>query len=393
MMGAHQANQPRRILFLMNEALFFVSHRLPLGIAARELGYEVHIAAPYWKEYTEIIRAHGLHFHDIPLDRGSRRIGGEIALIRAFRDLLRELRPDLIHAVTMKPVLYGGALSRLMGAPAVVHAVTGLGYLFLIEGLGARLQRAVIKRLYRFALGHRNACAIFQNPDDRALFVDAGLVEPAVTVMIKGCGVDLQQFAPRAEAAPEDANEPVVMFPARIQGNKGVHEFVAAARILKRDGIGARFVLVGRTDAKNPTNVDERIVRGWEADGLVEWWGYSDDMPATLPRAHIVCMPSYREGLPRVLIEAAACGRPIVTADVPGCREVVRDSASGILVPVKDGPATAAAIRQLIEDPALRRRMGAEARALAEAEFSVEDFVGQTMAAFEAVLATQRTAS
>ena len=210
--------------------------------------------------------------------------------------------------------------------------------------------------------------------------------------MIKGCGVDLQQFAPRPAAAPEDANEPVVMFPARIQINKGVHEFVEAARILKGDGIGARFVLVGRTDAENPTNVDERIVRGWEAEGLVEWWGFSDDMPATLPKAHIVCMPSYREGLPRVLIEAAACARPIVTADVPGCREVVRDGESGILVPVKDGAATAVAIRQLIEDPALRRRMGAEARARAETEFSVEDFVRETMTTFEAVLATGRAA-
>ena len=147
-----------------------------------------------------------------------------------------------------------------------------------------------------------------------------------------------------------------------------------------------RFVLVGRTDPDNPTDVGETGIREWEREGIVEWWGFSKDMTATLAQAHIVCMPSYREGLPRVLIEAAACGRAIVTADVPGCREIVRDGDNGFLVPVRDGQATAAAIDRLLADPGQRRRMGARGREIVQAEFSVGDFVAKSLDAYAAVL-------
>jgi len=176
------------------------------------------------------------------------------------------------------------------------------------------------------------------------------------------------------------------MFPARILGDKGVHEFVHAARTLKAAGANARFVLVGRRDPANPTDVPEATIRAWEAEGLVEWWGFRTDMPAVLLQAHVICMPSYREGLPRGLIEAAACGLPIVSADVPGCREVVRHGETGFLVPVRDGAATAEAIGKLLEDPALRRSMGQAARQMALDEFTVEAFVADTLATYDAVL-------
>ncbi len=373
---------PRRLLFVMNEALFFTTHRMPVAIAARELGLEVHVAAPYMDEFVEIIRANGFIYHDIPLDRGSLRPGAELVLARALHRLIREVAPDLLHAVAMKPGLYGGSLARLMKVPAVVIAVTGLGYLFLRSGPAMAATHRLVKGLYRFALGHPNARAIFQNPDDLAIFLDGGLVDPAIAVTIKGCGVDLGQFAP----APEADGPITVMFPARIIGDKGVREFVEAARTLKEDGVAARFVLVGRNDPQNPTNVPEAEVRSWERSGIVEWWGFRRDMPATLAQAHVVCAPSYREGLPRGLIEAAACGRPIVTADVPGCREVVREGENGHLVPARDGAATAQAVRRLIEDAALRRRMGARGREIAEAEFSVEQFVAQHLEVYRAVL-------
>lgn len=373
---------PPRLLLLMNEALFFVTHRMPVAVAAREQGFEVHVAAPYMERPVEAIRAQGFHYHDIPLDRGNLRPGAELALIAAFYRLLREVRPDLMHAVAMKPVVYGGALARLVGVPAVVLAVTGLGYLFLRRGLRMALTRAIVKRLYRYALAHPNGRAIFQNPDDLDLFVSGGLVDADATVMIKGCGVDLDEY----RDTPEPEGEITVMFPARIIGDKGVREFVAAARILRAEGVAARFVLVGRNDPQNPTNVAEDEIRRWEQAGLVEWWGFSEAMPATLARAHIVCMPSYREGLPRGLIEAAACARPIVSADVPGCREVVREGENGFLVAARDGEATAAAIRKLVGDGALRRRMGARGREIAAAEFSVEHFVGDHLALYRRVL-------
>ncbi len=371
-----------RLLFLMNEALFFTTHRMPVALAARAAGFEVHVAAPFEQPYADIIRDNGFHYHDIPLKRGGRGLLGELRLIAAFWRLLRTLRPDLVHHVAMKPVLYGGLCSRLLRVPAAVHAVTGLGFLFIREDLSSRLIRRLIKPVYRFALAHPNARVIFQNPDDLGMFIREGLVDGRATVMIRGCGVDMDRFRPGSPPA----GAPIVMFPARLIGDKGVNEFVQAARILKAEGCDARFVLVGRRDPANLTDVGEAVIRGWQDDGLVEWWGFASDMPAILAQAAIAVTPSYREGLPRGLIEAAACGLPIVTTDVPGCREVVRDRDNGLLVPARDGAATADAIRALLADPGLRRRMGARGRERAVAEFSVERFVAETFAAYRAVL-------
>jgi glycosyltransferase involved in cell wall biosynthesis len=266
-----------------------------------------------------------------------------------------------------------------------------MGYLFIRDDWPARTLRALIRPLYRYALGHPNARVIFQNPDDLGLFLRQGLVREDMTVMIKGCGVDMRIFAPVEPAVPppeERSDDPLlVIFPARILGDKGVYEFVHAARTLKAAGSQARFILVGRRDPANPTDVAETTILDWEREGLVEWWGFRTDMPKVLRQAHIICMPSYREGLPRGLIEAAACGLPIVTADVPGCREVVRDGESGILVPVRDGAATAAAIGRLLDDSDLRHAMGRAARQLALDEFTVEAFVADTLAAYAALRA------
>ncbi len=376
---------PPRLLFLMNEALFFTTHRLPVALAAQAAGYDVHVAAPHEDGPVAVIKGAGFHYHDLPLKRGGRGLLGELRLLARCFQLIRRIKPDLVHHVAMKPVIFGGLASRLMGVRAVVHAITGMGFLFIRDDWPARAIRMLIMPLYRYALGHPNARVIFQNPDDLGLFLSRRLVRPEITVMIKGCGVDMTTFAP----APAPHGPIVVMFPARILGDKGVHEFVHAARALKADGCQARFVLVGRRDPANPTDVAEATIRGWEAEGVVEWWGFRTDMPQVLPQAQIICMPSYREGLPRGLIEAAACGLPIVTADVPGCREVVHQGESGFLVPVRDGPATAEAIGKLLKDADLRRSMGQAARQLALDEFTVEAFVADTLATYDAVRAPQ----
>lgn len=370
-----------RLLFLLNDAPFFVTHRLAVAKAARAAGCDVHVALPFDAAAWEIIGAAGVTLHEIPLRRGARAVLGELKLIARIWALVGELRPGIVHAVTMKPVLYGGAIARLRRVPGVVHAITGLGYLFLIQGGIASLQRALVKRLYGFALGHPNARVIFQNPDDLNLFLRSRLVDPANVVMIRGCGVDMAQFAP----TPEPAGPPVVLFPARVIGDKGAREFVQAARILKSEGIAATFRLAGRTDPDNPTDVGEAAIHGWEREGMVEWRGFATDMPAEFARCHVVCMPPYREGLPRVLIEAAACGRAIVTTDVPGCREVVKDGDNGLLVPARDGVALAAALRRLLTDPALRAAMARRGRERAVAEFSVGAFVADSLAAYRAV--------
>ncbi len=379
-------NSSRRLLFLVNEALFFTTHRLPVALAAQAAGYEVHVATPFAADPVGVIRGCGFNYHDLPLKRGGRNLFGEVRLMaRCFR-LLRQIKPDLVHHVAMKPVIFGGLISRLLGVGAVVHAITGMGFLFIRDDWQARLLRTLIKPLYRYALGHPNGRVIFQNPDDLQMFLGQDLVRPDITVMIKGCGVDMAIFSPVDPPSEPTRDQLVVMFPARILGDKGVHEFVHAARTLKAAGANARFVLVGRRDPANPTDVPEATIRAWEAEGLVEWWGFRTDMPAVLLQAHVICMPSYREGLPRGLIEAAACGLPIVSADVPGCREVVRHGETGFLVPVRDGAATAEAIGKLLEDPALRRSMGQAARQMALDEFTVEAFVADTLATYDAVL-------
>ena len=374
--------RPKRLLFLLNDAPFFVTHRLAVAIAARAVGFEVHVAVPFEARAAATIRAAGILLHDVPLRRGARAPAGELRLIAAYWRLIGTLQPDVVHAVTMKPVLYGGLVARLRGVTAVVHAVTGLGYLFVSAGPLAWLQRKLVLALYRLSLGHPNARAIFQNPDDRDLFLRRRVVRPDSTVMIRGCGVDTREFP----YTPEPPGPPLVLFPARIIGDKGVREFVSAARILKDFGVKATFRLLGRTDPDNPTNVAESEVRAWEAEGVVEWRGFSTEMPIELALSHVVCMPSYREGLPRVLIEAAAVGRPIVTTDVPGCREVVRDGDNGVLVPVRDPVALAKALRRLLDDKRLRAAMGARGRARVMAEFSVESFVADSLAVYGAVL-------
>lgn len=382
----------RRLLIVVQEALFFTTHRLPVGLAMQHRGWEVHVAAPADAAIAAQLRAQGFHVHPIPLARGARDPLAELRLLIAMLRLIRRLRPALLHLVSIKPVIWGGLAARLLDTPAVVHAITGLGFLFIRQDGRTGLLRRLIERLYAYALGHSNSIAIFQNGDDLALFEAKQMVRPGHWTLIRGCGVDMQAFPAQPEPAIDSGNPPVVMFPARLLGDKGVREFAQAARMLKAAGRAARFVLVGRRDPDNPTDIGEDVLRGWIADGTVEYWGFAEDMPAMLARAHIVVLPSYREGLPRGLIEAAATARAIVTTDVPGCREVVRDGENGLLVPLRDAEATAAAIAHLLDDPALRRQMAARSRMIAESEFSVERFVAESLAAYEHVLGVQWSA-
>ena len=372
-----------RLLLILNDAPFFVSHRLSIAQAAKASGFEVHIAVPFAKEPVEKIRSEGLNHHHIPLRRGTRNPFADIRLIQAIWRTVRRVKPEIVHAVTMKPVLYGGLVARVSNVPAVIHAITGLGYLFLTQGFAAKLQRTFIMQLYKLSLGHPNCLTIFQNPDDRQLFLDKALVTKKNIVMIKGCGIDLDIFRP----TPEPPGITTVMFPARILGDKGIHEFVAAARRIKRLGIEARFVLVGRTDPDNPTDVGRETIQEWIDQEILEWWGFSNNMPQTLAKAHLVCMPSYREGLPRVLIEAAATSRAIVTTDVPGCREIVKHGENGLLVPVRNTVATADAMLRLIGDHKLRQQMGQKGRQIVISSFSVEDFVEKSLSTYKSALA------
>jgi glycosyltransferase involved in cell wall biosynthesis len=373
-----------RLLYFVNIPRFFVTHRMPLALAAQQAGYDVQVATSMYDEASIAqIQAVGLPFHPLPLRQHSTSPLHELEALRAIVQLYRQLQPDIVHQVTIKAILYGGIAARLTGVPAVVNAVSGLGYVFIAEGAKVRLIRAGALLAYRAALSHPNMRTVFQNSDDRDFFLRSGLLKPEQAIVIKGSGVDVDLFHPESE--PE--GQPVILFAGRLLWQKGVGEFVEAARRLKGR---ARFVIAGFGEAGNPLSVPPDKLDEWHCSGVIEWWGHRTDMPAVFAKAHIVCLPSsYGEGIPKVLIEAAACGRAIVTTDSPGCREIVRHGVNGLLVPVRDVDALCAALEELTDNPAQRHQMGVAGRRIVEAEFSLEQVNAQTLAVYETLLANK----
>ena len=375
-------NSPRRILYVVNDAAFFLSHRLPIAAAARAAGFDVHVATPEGEAARGIPRL-GFAFHALDMTRSGMHPMAEARTILGLIRLYRSLAPDLVHHVALKAVLYGGIAARLTEVPAAVSVLTGLGHTFVANGWRARVLRRLVSGTFRFALGHPNEVVIFQNPDDQRAMLEMGAISSEGAVLIRGSGVDMREFSPTPEP-----DEPVLtVLASRMLWSKGIGEFVEAARRLRRAGVRARFALVGDIDPDNPAAVPAAQLAEWNDTGVVEWWGRRDDMPTVFAQCHVMCLPSYYgEGVPKALIEAAACARPIVTTDAPGCREVVRDGDNGLLVPIRDVEALAAALRRLIESRELRTRMGHRSREIAVAEFSVEHVVRATLAVYERLL-------
>ncbi len=359
-----------RLLFFITNPAFLVSHRLPVALAARDAGYEVHVASMGGPAVAQL-EALGLTHHVLPLSRTSMRPWTEARSLWAIWRLFRRVRPGLVHAVTLKSVLYGGIAARLAGVPAYVAAISGLGYVF-IPGSGLRgVLRRLALVLYRLALGHPNSRVIFQNTADRDVLEQAGAVRPAQAVLLRGSGVDLDRFAP----APWPEGPVTVAMASRLLHDKGVREFVEAARMSAARGEGLRWRLAGSLDPENPASVTAGELDAWRAEGAIEYVGECADVAGFYAQAHIVTLPSYREGLPKSLIEAAACGRPVVTTDVPGCRDAIEPGVSGVLVPPRDARALADAVAALAGDEDLRTRMGAAGRALAERDFGLDRIV------------------
>ena len=368
---------------MVTEDWYFLSHRLPLALAAKALGHEVLVAVRPGDRGDEI-EAAGIRLVPFEMDRRSmnplKELGSALRLVRLFR----QEQPDLVHLVALKPVLMGNLAARLAGVKSRVSAVAGLGFLFTEKGRGGRLMPLI---RYFLAWSMRRSLVIVQNSDDRTLLKEMGLPSASLR-LIRGAGVDLERF----RIMPETETTPVVMLPSRLLWDKGVGEFVDAARILKARGIKVQFVLVGIPDADNPAAVSVEQLEAWVDEGVVEWWGYRQDMQNVLPQANIVCLPSYyREGVPKVLLEAMACGRAIVTCDEPGCREAVVHGENGLLVPARDVVALADAVEQLLNNPDLRRRLGNTGRERARRLFSVEQVVRETLGIYEELLGQHET--
>lgn len=368
-----------RILYVANVAWFFRSHRLPLALEAVRRGYDVHLATAFRdqqerREFEDL----GITTHEVPFERSGTGPAKELATFLRLRQLYVSLRPFLTHNVSIKPIVYGGILGRLYGISRV-NAVSGLGYAYIAKGVKAAIRRAALNLAYSVAVGGRHSRVIVQNKDDLGFFQRGLKVAEKNLVLIRGAGVDLTAFDPRRPPSVP----PVVVLPARMLADKGVREFAAAARILKSKGVSARFALVGGLDPGNRAGLTQDELGQITADGMVEYWGYRSDMPEVLGAAQIVCLPSYREGLPKALLDACAAGRAIVTTDVPGCREVVKHGYNGLLVPPRDADALAQALEQLLNDTKRCVAMGRNGRQLAENYFSVESVVDRTLQIYE----------
>lgn len=371
----------KRLLFIVSEDWYFVSHRLHLGMAAARAGYRVAVLTHVAQHRRQIEDA-GIEVLDWSLNRSSRNPVTELRAMLGLVLAVRRFRPDLIHAVALKPVLYASLASRLVGPTRRVFALGGLGFVFASQRFTARLLRPLVIGTLRLGLAGAKTRLILQNPDDVSVLAAAGVIAGRRVHLIRGAGVDTSVFRPE----PEHEEPPLVVLPARMLWDKGVGDFVRCAGSLRSRGVAVRFALVGERDPHNPECVPEEQLARWVESGDVEWWGRRDDMPEVYARAHVVCLPSHHEGLPKALLEAASCARPIVAYDIPGCREIVADRSNGILVPFRDADRMAQAILELVSNPDLRRTMGAAGRERAIREFSQERVAAATSRVWEEAL-------
>lgn len=374
-------HEPARLMFVVNDLPFFLSHRKRLATAAKERGYLVAIACPE-NPGTRALAEEGFAMLPIDMRRGSRSLAEEWRTYRSVRRTIAQFRPDVLHLITSKPVIYGGLAARALGIPSL-SAISGLGYVFTGKTWRQRILKPAVTRAYGMAVNRVDSHVLFQNENDLTLFREAGLLSKAQVSIIPGSGVDLDRIRP----APLPEGVPVVLLPARMLRDKGVLEFVAAARLLRSQGVDAVFRLLGDPDPMNPTSVTRDELEAFASDGSVEWHPHTNDISAALAQAHLVVLPSYyREGLPKSLIDAAAAGRAVATSDLPGCRDAIIPGKTGELFKARDASDIARVIGGMLSDIERLDRMGAAARRHAEAVFDIRSVVSKHLEIYDGLL-------
>jgi len=368
-----------RIILFANTDWYLYNFRLALIKELRARGNEIILLSPPG-DFQEKLKAQGFEWIPFPLSRQGINPLKEIQALMSLRRIYRQVKPDVVHHFTIKPVLYGSFVARRLKIPGVINSITGLGHVFIDAGFITRMVRFFIARMYRISL--RGTQVIFENPTDRDIFMQNKFAHPNQTHLILGTGVDVEKFQPI-----EKTNDiPLVLFSSRLLATKGLFEFMSAIRMLKTRGLKARFAIAGTPDSGNPASISQGQLDSWRDESLAELWGWQDDMPAALAQADIFCLPSYREGVPNALLEACASGLPIVTTDVPGCRDVVQHGVNGLLVPPRDAKALAEALEALIVNPTLRSTMGNAGRQIALETFSHAHIISQNMAVYHRVI-------
>jgi glycosyltransferase involved in cell wall biosynthesis len=369
----------KKILYIINSDWFFISHRLPIALEAIKQGYEVHLATNFIKD-REKLNSLGIHTHHIRMSRKGVHPLSEIITILDIIKIIKSIKPTIVHGVALKAVLYGGLACKLLKVHNYVASIAGLGSAFTKRSFKNSIIKTAISLLFKISLSHKSLIVIFQNKDDRNTLLQLTNIKESKTLLIEGSGVDLVKYQYKAE--PLD--KPIITMAARLIFEKGVKEFIEAARIIKAEKIDATFWLVGDIDEGNPSSATREDISSWKKEGTVEILGAKDNINEIFSQSHFVVLPSYYgEGLPKVLIEAAASGRAVITTDNPGCRDAIVPNVTGFLVPIKNAKLLAEKMKVLIHDEQLRRNMGQAGRTLAENKFGIEKVVEAHMKIYE----------
>ncbi len=369
-----------RILYVVTEDWYFLSHRLPMARAAKAAGYEVHVATRL-NRGKEVIEAEGFTPHSLSWQRGSLSPTHSLAGVAELRKLLRALKPDILHNISLKPVLLGGIASLGLSSIAVVNSLTGLGTLFVGNHRKSDLTRPLVVAALKALLKRPNSRTIVQNPDDKRFVLGLGVPEASVD-LIPGSGVDTQHFTPLPEPSP-----PITAaYVGRMLADKGVLTLIQAYSLATSRGAKLQLLLAGDTDRENPGSLAPEQLREFASAFGIRWLGHVADIREVWAKAHIAVLASRREGLPKSLLEAAACGRPMIATDTPGCREIAIAGKTALTFPVDDAPALAEALTQMASDAEMRSRFGSAARALVEEKFSAEAVGKATVALYRSLV-------
>jgi|TARA_B110000495_G_C23018951_1_gene604087 glycosyltransferase involved in cell wall biosynthesis len=371
----------KKLIFFVAEDWYFVSHRIQLAIEAKKKGYDVHLVTNCSNKKA-FIESFGIKVHNANLSRKSFNIINEIKTIVSLYKIYSKISPDIVHHVAIKPILYGMIVCRYLGITKTINAFAGLTFIFWSDNWKIVLVRPFFNFIFRYLLNFKDSVCLLQNKDDADLLIKSKVIEQKRVHLIRGSGVDLKIY----ESLNEKKGKINVILASRLQRDKGIVEFVKAASILLSSGVNANFILVGMIDDHNPSSIEIEKIKKWEDKGLIRWVGYKKNMIDVFSNAHIVCLPSYREGLPKVLLEAAASARPIVAADVPGCREIVIHDCNGYLVPAKNIYMLANYLKELINNKNLRLKMGANGRRLVEENFDIKIISEKTISLYDRLI-------
>ncbi len=361
-----------KLVILTNNLSFFCSHRLPIAEAAINKSFDVVVGyGELGDADPKILEQKGIKTSFVPIKRGSINFLKDIKSLFKIWFFFKREKPDIVHLVTIKPYLYGGIIARLLSVPALVSAVSGLGSLFIYKDIKSKIIRFLLYPIYALAFNHFNQTVIIQNQEDLNVLTEWGVLNRNKVRILKGSGIELDNFKNFKDAP----GIPIVCFASRLLIDKGVNEFIAAAKIIKERKIEARFFLAGDLDTQNPSGLNANDIKKIRDEGYVEILGFQKDISSLYSKSHIICLPSYREGFPKALMEAAGASRAVVTTDVPGCRDVIIPNKTGLMVPVKNSEALANAIQDLINNPKKRKKMGEEGRELAKKDFDIKNIV------------------